>query len=293
MEAVNDCDDALKLDSTLIKLHIRKATALLRLGHFAMVDEAYCRVLEYNLADLLISNQDENDPMAASAVEQLISKAKIEAKVGLKELDKIKDQVKSLISFEGQMNWESVLSSTESILKYSPFYKVALIAKANALCELNKYDEAKSFIENTIYTTPESILSMYKHSEGKFPFPNPVKIMWIENKNLVNTATADIPVIVNAILCMGTDFAKIYIISLKNQNINKSCSGSVIEKVLDLLGDIHKLLSAEDNKERWSWIRNEFEKVQSLSDFKQSADQQFKTNSFKAAVHNYGNALKV
>ena len=63
IEAANDCEDALKIDSTLIKLHLRKASALLRMGHLSSCDEAYSRVLEYSLGDVTAT-----DPLAGSKI---------------------------------------------------------------------------------------------------------------------------------------------------------------------------------------------------------------------------------
>jgi len=99
METVNDCDDALKLDSSLIKLHLRKATALFRLGHFTSAEEAYSRVLEYNINDmtkLAVSHSiDHAEGSSSSAIknselkaslEELVTKCRADAKVGIKEV---------------------------------------------------------------------------------------------------------------------------------------------------------------------------------------------------------------
>jgi len=83
IEAVNDCDDALKLDSSLIKLHLRKATALFRLGHLTSADEAYTRVLEYNVSDFSKMTSDlsglrsASDLELRSNLEQLLSKVSL------------------------------------------------------------------------------------------------------------------------------------------------------------------------------------------------------------------------
>jgi len=208
--------------------------------------------------------------------------------------------VKQLICSEGQLNYVEALRTAELINKASPFYKVALISRANALCELQRYTDAKQFIETTLFSSHEPIQSLYKHKNAKLPFPNPIKLDWIEkssNPNSTsstsNVADIDTDVVVNAILCMGTEFAQIYLITLKNVDANKTCSSNVMEKIANILADLNLRLSKEDLLERWSWVQLEEEKVLNLMNFKVSADQNFKNLNFKAALHNYSNALKM
>ena len=214
-----------------------------------------------------------------------------DAKSGIKDVDKLRELVKQLICFEGQMHFVESLRTAELILKVCPYYKVALISRANALCELQRYVEAKSHIETAMLQSHESILSLYKHKSGKLPFPNLLQLDWRENKK--NSLEIDTDYVVNAILCMGSDFASIYVITLKNAEANRTCSGLVMEKLSNILGDLLLKLTAEDLAERWSWLPVEEEKILSLMNLKISADQHFKSLNYKAALHNYANALKV
>jgi hypothetical protein len=66
-----------------------------------------------------------------------------------------------------------------------------------------------------------------------------------------------------------------------------------MEKLSNILSDLCLRLSAEDLAERWAWVPVEEEKVLNLMNFKISADQHFKNLNYKAALHNYANALKV
>ena len=50
MEVLDDCDTALREDPSLLRLHVRKGKALLKLGNFAQADEALRRVLESPVA---------------------------------------------------------------------------------------------------------------------------------------------------------------------------------------------------------------------------------------------------
>lgn len=99
METVNDCDDALKLDSSLIKLHLRKATALFRLGHFTSAEEAYSRVLEYNINDMTklaashsmdhSEGGNSKESELKSSLEQLVAKCRDDAKTGIRDVSSL------------------------------------------------------------------------------------------------------------------------------------------------------------------------------------------------------------
>jgi len=209
--------------------------------------------------------------------------------------------VKQLISSEGQLNYVEALRTAELINKASPFYTVAHVSRANALCELLRYTEAKQFIETTVFCSCQlNFHSLYKHKNAKLTFPNPRLLDWKEKPSNPNNPSStsnivdiDTDVVVNAILYMGTEFAQIYLITLKNVDANKTCSSNVMEKIANILADLNLRLSKDDLLERWSWVQLEEEKVLNLMNFKVSADQNFKNLNFKAALHNYSNALKV
>lgn len=67
----------------------------------------------------------------------------------------------------------------------------------------------------------------------------------------------------------------------------------VMEKISNILSDLCLRLGQDDLSTRWSWVPTEEEKVLNLMNFKISADQNFKTLNYKAALHNYSSALKV
>merc|ERR1712137_1506716 len=97
----------------------------------------------------------------------------------------------------------------------------------------------------------------------------------------------------NAILCMGSEFAQIYVISLKNLKSNSPCVGDMMAKLLKVLEEVKKHLKIQDLCERWEWVSQEQEKLENLINFKNTADTQFKQKSYRGACLNYGNALKM
>ena len=67
LEAADDCAAALRLDPTATKLHARRGRALLRLGSFALADEAFQRVLESS------SKQEDKELEAAKTDARYVS----------------------------------------------------------------------------------------------------------------------------------------------------------------------------------------------------------------------------
>ena len=307
VEAVDDCDQALRLDPTAIKLHVRKAKSLMRLGHFSPAEEVYQYVLNLRGADLVsyidaqskekLGTSMDEDSAARFRKEQTAVVAeqlefnKQEALSGMKELALLRQLMKNLVQMEGQQNHLETLGTSDEILKRSPFCKIAHMAKANGLSEMMRFEEAKHFIEETVTTTPESIQRLEKHPSAGSVFPNFTSLTWRE---IVVTSTAHVATksVVSAMLYMGSDLAQIYLICLKNQKLNRTCSADIMAKVLAILADLLAKLNSADLVDAWQWVITENEKLEKLMNFKNTADQQFKSKSYRAALLNYANALK-
>jgi hypothetical protein len=168
--------EALKLDGRdhrLVKLYIRQARALLRLGDLMRTDAVLTNVLRLHATDFAGSSSNSNSAEGEesgnradiavgsheyAAVEELLFAYRNEAKSGLQELATIRQLNQQLMSQESQLNFAEVLQTAEKILAVCPYMLSAQVAKANALCETSKFDDAKYFIEVTISGMHSSIL---------------------------------------------------------------------------------------------------------------------------------------
>jgi tetratricopeptide (TPR) repeat protein len=69
IEAVEDCETAVREDPSMIKLHVRKGRAFLRLGHFSSAIDAFTRVLESSLPN---SSSNEDGKIEARAALKIV-----------------------------------------------------------------------------------------------------------------------------------------------------------------------------------------------------------------------------
>ena len=291
VEAVNDCDEALRLDSHMVKLLVRKGRALLRLGHFNPAEESFSRVLEFNVRDLLTAREALDDDLLQNTVDSLENN-KSNAKLGLKDLHKLRELTSSLMASEGQMKHRDVLKAADDLMKLSPCYRIAHLSKAAAMCELLQFDEAKQFVEELTRRTDLFTQRLYAHPSARLPCPRLLDLQWTECKASRSLA-ADLSAIAQFVLCAGSELGRLYVRALKNVSFNRSYSADVMLKIASLLGALGAALSTGDKAESWRWVSTELDKVQCLLSLKTSADEQFKGRQFKAALMKYTNCLKV
>ena len=77
MEAIRDCDDAVRIDPQFVKVHTRRGRALLKLGQISEASDAFCFVLSWQPSELEENNlPEENDrygkDLARQAMKQVI-----------------------------------------------------------------------------------------------------------------------------------------------------------------------------------------------------------------------------
>lgn len=285
IECVNDCDDALVSDSSLIKLFIRKGKSLIKLGHITNAEDAFQRILT--------SSFSSNGNVDATLLESV----KLEAKAGLRELEKLNKAVDQLIHVEGKSEWSEVMKMADMILKVSPHHRMSQIAKANAFIQLNRHDEAKDFIERTTYSTYMTIAALYAHKGAIFPLPPSLRhlLEWKESTTVTGGIECHTATIINFFLCLGYELSNLYLQCLKNLSLNRYASAEMMNKIKYILQEIDtNHLSIQDKDEYgWSFITKELSKLQELISLKQSADQLFKNKNFHHALVNYTNALKI
>lgn len=296
IEACDDCQEALKLDQSLVKLNIRRARALLRLGHFSAVEEACTRVLESTSAPAPIHIHISSD--------QEVDAAKIEARKCLKDLQHIRILLSRLNSAECLQEFENVLKITEEILDSCPQFRVAQVARANAMNKLQRWTTAKEYIEEIICTVHDTVLRLHSHcthttSESFLPKLTQAKLAWTDGgRGVVKMNKDDV---MRAVMIMGGDLAAVYMVSLKNVVVSRSCCGDVMAKTLWIMVRIKELLvqyggnnglGTQSSGWDWAWADTELSRLQSIIDAKNRADQYFKEANFTAAIQSYGDAMK-
>eukprot|EP01039_Chlorochromonas_danica_P002157 gene2157-2355_t len=293
IETIDDCDQALELDSGLVKLLVRKGKAYLRMGLYNEADASFSRVLEYSSIDLLSPDLlKEMDEEERHLYQQTVDGAKMEAKAGLREVKRLRDLVASLISAEGRMDYAEVLKITEEILTKSPLHRASQVARSNALCELSRYDEAKAYMEGLARDGAPTMQMLYAHKRATFPFPSAAALTWTESTALQMTIV-DSRSVLQALLCLGAELSLPYLISLKNNKYVRSYCSDVMNKIAALVDELEAFLSVEDKADAWSWVHVESSKMKELLALKTTADNQFKGKSFRSALQNYSLSLKV
>ena len=180
----------LKSISSLIKLFIRKGKSLIKLGHITNAEDAFQRILT--------SSFSSNGNVDATLLESV----KLEAKAGLRELEKLNKAVDQLIHVEGKSEWSEVMKMADMILKVSPHHRMSQIAKANAFIQLNRHDEAKDFIERTTYSTYMTIAALYAHKGAIFPLPPSLRhlLEWKESTTVTGGIECHTATIINFFL---------------------------------------------------------------------------------------------
>ena len=291
VEAVNDCDEALRLDAKLTKLYARKGRALLRLGHFAAAEEAFNRLMEFSARDLL-SQEEAADELLLKETHAALEANKATARLGLNDLSKLRISVQNLVSMEGQAKYKDALKVCEDILKLSPYYRMAHVSKASALGETQQYVEAKAYMEDLTHSTHRSIQSLFAHSAATFPCVAPSALKWTENK-AQKAVQWDIPSALQFVLCIGAELGEVYISVLKNLPENRLYSADIMSKMSTLIKGLSARLSRKDREEKWGWVQVESEKLQILISTKTIADEKFKSKNFRGAQLAYTNCLKV
>jgi len=290
-EAVNDCEEALRLDKCMVKLQVRRGRALLRLGFIAPAEEAFKIVLATQVKDLL-STREMLDKDLVESTHSSLEGNKSNANLGIRDIAKLRDFIHTLTLAEGQSKFKDARKACEDILKLAPYYRVAHLSKASSMCELLQYDDCKSFIEELTSQTHSTIQSLHAHASAVFPSVSPSVLRW-EEVSAAKCMRFDIPSVISFCLCMGSDLSAIYLTVLKNITPNRSYSADVMAKLATLLRGLASKLRADELRGDWGWVQTESDKITCLLSLKSSADDKFKANNYKAAALAYSNALKV
>jgi hypothetical protein len=197
-----------------------------------------------------------------------------------------------------------VLKITEELYDHCPQFRMAQVSRANALNKLQRWTTAKEYIENIICTTHNSVLRLHSHSthttkEMMEPTLSAAKLAWTDaGKNAVNIDRNEI---MRALYIMGGELAAVYIVALKNVVAARTCCSDVMNKVMRVMISLKDQLHIHGGNNGmgnqssgydWAWVEGEFNRLKSIIDAKERADQFFKDTNFTSAISCYGAAMK-
>jgi tetratricopeptide (TPR) repeat protein len=240
------------MDPTLVKLQIRKGKSLIKLGHLVPAEAVFRG---------LLNSQYDHLNHIRSSFDKVLDGVKMEAKAGLRELEKIKNTIETLVSNEAKLEFSEVLKVADTILRVCPNHRVVQIAKANALNQLSKYEECKEYIEKLTLNMSLTIAVLYAHAQAKFPLPPISSLEWKESAKVANTIDVDVRAVANIFLCIGFELGTHYLMALKNLPISRSASADVMAKIKIILADVDKILQSGEKEEAWGWIPKELTKI--------------------------------
>ena len=271
IEAVEDCETAVQLDPSMLKLHVRRGRALMRLGHLDASRNAFLYVL----------------PLEGSPRE--------DCQEGLRILKSVKDLIDRLSDVENKLNYSAVLEVSNEILESCPYFHVAHVACMQALCKLQKFEEAKNHAERIVCNSHISIQKLFAHPSAQLPAPKISQLEWKE-VGVNNIIKADSNAIVQVIMCMGPDMSKFYMKALKNSDPVRNSCGEVMDRISGILLHLYEIISAHStsiNSGGWNWVSSDLTSVREILERKNSADKAFRAGQLSESVHHYTEALKV
>ena len=204
LEAIDDCTMAVREDPTLIKLHCRKGRAYIKLGQISEAEEAYSRVMEFSSTS--ISSSSMKSTRHQQDIETEIEQCKGEAKQGLKQTSTLKGLLVKLDLANVQNDHLQMLSLSQDILEICPHMKEALVYRVRALNKLTKFNDAKTFAEQTTCSVHTSLVQRFSHPLATFPAPSMSMLTWKDNASVGggSSVVVNVESIKAVLLCMGT-----------------------------------------------------------------------------------------
>lgn len=294
-DAVDACNEAIKVDVNAAKIYCRKGRALIRLGHFSEATESFQIALEKASSPTIGQNiqQTENKKIFQEAIEHVNivqTMSKLAMTIPMKEALK---------------EYYNVLHLTDELLRTCTHHRPAQIARAKAMLKLRRYADAKDFIEDITVPLPFSMHKLYAHpvlfsnSSTINSIPSSANMLiWAEISSHISV---NIMNVVHFMLAVGSEMAELYAIALKNQWYSRSHCTEVMTHIKNLYHELlHKLpsLSSSSNNtapviDPWNWVQLHITQIDKLASYKSRGDTFFRTNAFDAAIESYTQGLEV
>ena len=216
------------MDPSLIKLYLRRGRALLRLGHLSSANDTYTTASEIICKNMGISEKE-------------INQVKNDAKNGLKTVIGARSAIRRLGQLESGGDYQNALSLLDDLGNTCPCCVLVLTSKVRTLCRLERWIEAKEVAEDFVCNIHLSILKLASHPLAVLPAPVVDRLIWEEKvgKNIVNI---DTDAIIQVLLAMGPGLSEVYLLALKNTDLNRNCSADVMTRILLILVELSKYL---------------------------------------------------
>ena len=219
------------MDPSLIKLHLRRGRALLRLGHLSQAYESYQKASDVPV--LKTSNISEKEAITVRA----------DGKNGLKSVASARSAIRRLGQLESGADFHGALTLLEDLGSTCPCCLLVLTSKCRTLCHLERWGEAKDCAEAFVCNAHVSILKLAAHPNALLPAPSVDRLTW-EEKQGKNIVIVDTEAVIQAILCMGPGLSETYLLALKNLDLNRSCSADVMTRIMLILDELAQFLRA-------------------------------------------------
>ena len=271
VEAIEDCDKALSLNSNMLRLMDRKGRAQLILGQLDAAESTFQQLL-----DALSKTNGTDDGI------------KVDAYSGIKKVTDARRLMSNLSRRNSTIDDKVALTQVEDLIELSPCMQKAHVLKISFLCRARRWEDAKTFSEMALNDMHSSIQALYSHPKAVFPVPSTCKLGWIQsgNGNDIGTIRIDRYAVSNAMLCMGSDMARAYLSSLKNLDVCRTYSRDAMEILRQLLTILASSVP------EWKWVKESADALSVLSKLKSTADEKFRAGEYFLAIDLYSQALQ-
>lgn len=278
VEAVEDCDAALKTDYTSVRMHNRRGRALLKLG---LLEEATSSFM------FCISLLDSIRDAETQGMKETISSS-------LKQIALIRTLLLRIENLFTDKNYKRIVVTCDEILHVAPYSRQALIHKCRAMSHLHQWNECRALLELHMAKLHPSVARLYAHPMTSFPLPTDFK--WKETG--AGNVDVDQYAVTQLIFALGDQLGRIYLGMLKNMSICRQCTVSVMQILINILTPVippNKISPPRYGipESDWSWTEEERLKIRTVLEAKHLADKQFRSGNYTEAMSQYGEVLQV
>lgn len=279
VEVIEDCEEALTISPGSLNLLDRKGRAQIRLGLLAEADSTFQELLELSLDAEDNSITEKFKKMAHLGSEQIIEARLLVGKLG------------AWVSKQSKANDQQFLSQAEQLISLCPQFRSAHAFKVHVLCKLHRWDEAKMHAEHVSLDVHPTIQKLFAHPSSSLPVPVISELQWsiTEKPCGGNGIEADRAAIAGGMLCMGSQMAKAYFLSLKNLDVSKNHSNEAMDLLRRVLASLAWVTGSSLD---WSWVSAASDQLRACIDLKSSGDEKFRAGNYIDAVAAYTDALK-
>lgn len=191
---------------------------LLMLGNIDQAEAAFTTICDAT-TESVISPSWKDDATVYKRTALCLDEAKTTARARLAEVGDVRRELSKVPALHVEGNFAAVVECCDKILKVSPCHRPTLVNRADAKCELMKYDECYTDILKIHRCTHHTVLELHAHELAIFPVDQRKLVHWpsASNKELLCDSSA----IVQFMLCLGPRLAETFITVLKNIELNR------------------------------------------------------------------------